>query len=131
VSQLTDPTKIRGLQGVDLTLRTRVRDANRDLVTPQEVTAIYRQVFDSSGQVLENTAVEVAASFFDVLQIDDAWCVDSIGYNFKTILPGNLLQDASQTYEVYYWCVPVGGGSDFPIWFQVDLTPVRKVAFPV
>jgi len=124
------PIPVHGLQGVDLTMRSRVRDVDHTLIMPGNLSQLIRQVFDEQGQLVDNTSLEPDDHFFAELQISTAWTCDDVGFNFQATVPGNLLSDANLRYDVYFWCVPSGGGSDFPLWFRVGLTPVSKAAYP-
>jgi len=125
------PITVHGLQGVDLTMRSRVRSADQTLVTSGDVLQLYRQVFGEQGDLVDNTALDPGNHFFDQLQTGPAWTCDDVGFNFQATLPGPLLSDANQRYDIYFWCVPTAGGSDFPLWFRVGLTPVAKAAYPI
>ncbi len=53
----------------------------------------------------------VAAVFFDTLQTDVRWTIDSTGYNFGHMIDGDTyITDPESVYELAYFLTPVSGG---------------------
>lgn len=120
---------INGYAGRDITIRSRVLDADRAVLTVDGISSAYLQVFDSSGQAVYNSEVDVADVVGD-LRSGPEWTADSGGYNVELVIPGDAIPDASECYSVYLWCVPAAGGKDFPLVWRLNLTPVQKAEYP-
>ncbi len=60
----------------------------------------------------EDVALTIADVVFDTLQDDDAWTVDSVGYNFRhelDVSSDEAFSEAGRMYQVRYELLPVTG----------------------
>ena len=89
-------------------------------VTQASVASISYKVFDTAdGAVVTGpTSLSVSAVIFDALQQDSTlWTVDSVGFNFKTVLTGTTcFPNANKRYRVECQFVMASGSPVFAAW---------------
>ena len=89
---------------------------NQASVSALEYTIYELTMDDPSGliPVTGHTGVSLTISevIFDTLQDDDAWAVDSVGYNFRhelDVSANEAFTEAGKVYQVRYELTPVTG----------------------
>ncbi len=74
------------------------------------ITCLVTDITPATPEQIDEPAVVIADTVFDVLQTDANWSYDATGYNFKHSLAGTCFPEAGHIYEVQYTFTPVGGG---------------------
>lgn len=65
-------------------------------VPREELASITQQVYQMEDkQLVHDVQLDLSDTFFDILQLDDSWTRDDIGYNFRTELNASLFVGAS------------------------------------
>ncbi|NLG44821.1 MAG: hypothetical protein GX547_16385 [Phycisphaerae bacterium] len=115
MSNVIHDTVMHGSSAVNL---ARVADYDDALATPAAIAAISytieRESADAAFSAVDghaNQPVDVAACLFAEMQNDSRWTCDSVGYNFRHLVPIDLA-DAFPTPGVYwvrYRFVPAAG----------------------
>ncbi len=100
---------------------TRVENASGQVINQASVVSITYTVYElvkGDPNTLtpvaghQNVALGISNVVFDTLQLDGAWTVDSIGYNFRHELDVSLNEafaKAGAIYQVRYELTPVTG----------------------
>ena len=118
-------------KNASLVLLARVMGSSGRPVTSAELSGASYTIYrldagdpDSETPVAGHSgqALGVGAIIFDVLQVDDLWDVDVVGYNFKHTIDVSSQQafaTAGVFYRVRYELTVVGGGQPIVVRFKV------------
>lgn len=108
----------------------RVENVEGQLITLGSVASVHRQIFkvdDSSNvcRVSPNVVEDKTEIIFDSLQTSPSWTIDTIGYNFKTYIEGDLIPkgDIEIEYRILDTTTPTALWSF--IKFQVTAQDIR------
>lgn len=91
-----------------------------------DVTSIAYTVYDltNASAVVGTGTLTVASVVYDAMQTDDIWERDTIGYNFKTIIPASRFPNASRRYLLNIAFTLASGYvvNDLSEWHTISLT---------
>ena len=76
-----------------------------------DITSIAYAVYDvddPTSAIIEDDLV-VADVFYDSLQTDSRWTIDSTGYNFAWAAPATICPDGGKRYRVQFTTTPAVG----------------------
>ena len=103
------------------TFMSRVENASGLAINQASIASILYTVYELSKDdptVLtpvtghQNVALNISGVVYDTLQLDSAWTVDTVGYNFRHELDVSLNEafpSAGKLYQVRYELTPVLG----------------------
>lgn len=80
-------------------------------VVQADVSAVAVKVFDTEteAQVGATLTPAVSSCFYDTLQIDSRWPIDTTGYNFALSVNGSYFPDGGKVYQVEVRVTPTSG----------------------
>ena len=101
-----------------LKLMARVLGYSGETATAATFSAVSYAVTDlTTGTVIGSGPLSPGVVIFDSLQTQDrAWTKDEDGYNFAWVVPGALLQNGGDRYQIDVRFTPVSGESFVVTW---------------
>ena len=112
-------------EGTSPTLMARVLNSSGNPISQAGTTSVAYSIFDTSraSKVIGSGTRTVGAVIYDTYQDDDAWSVDSIGYNFRDTPAASNFPIGGRTYRVEYKITP-SSGDPYYVVFEVT---TRKI----
>ncbi len=115
----------RPTENTPITCLARCVDADGSLILQAEITSIERRLFREGyggGNTPYDTAnLTVANVWFDTLQIDGYWGVDTTGYNFRDTIPGIRFTQGGDRYSIEYLVTLASGAGVLTLTFPLVL----------
>lgn len=116
MSRHTRVTSVTHWEDSDLVIMARVVAVSGDPVNQATLDSIFISVWNRvTGQPAGvEEELDISEVIFNTLQNDNRWTVDSVGYNFRCLVPGERFATGGVTYRVEIMGVPVTGAI-FPL----------------
>lgn len=120
--------KGKGIQGSGMPLMARIlkTDGSSDPILQADIDTIEYHYFDEadpSTDLAATPAIVVADVIFDILQLDEFWDADDIGYNFRYDIPAAELINGNRTYRYEFKITPLVG-EPFIILYEIETVSV-------
>ena len=96
-------------EGTSPTVMGRFLIHDGSVAQQADITSVGYKVYDvddPSSVIIEDAAVDVSAVFYDTLQTDSRWTLDSTGFNFAWAAPVTACPDGGKTYIAQFTTQP-------------------------
>jgi hypothetical protein len=100
----TDMERILAMEGETVTIRSRPKDPEGEILYLADVDTALVQVFDTTATArstpLYSENLVLSEVLYAGLQVDKGWRTDASGYSFKYELPADVLREGGRVYRI-------------------------------